>query len=294
MLSTKPSSTSDSGNEESTDGITTIISGPNITQGPQITDTFQYYAPGQCFYNINTQLSLEPHIDLDFIASKIDINIYENPLFTNTLTFGENVSWGCSEKLSLAELKLICINQIWKSKMIYDVMTNLTFVGQFGNPERHFILDWLQVDDFSLDNYQSIWDDLTNKCLIPAILNIDVVYANFGLVNETQSAIMKLTRRLENVYWYGVADESVYKDDGFSYSNLNVFNTYIKINYFKITQSTVWYFAPGPKPVFPKNIMYPFLVGETKYWKSSAFKLNIKNNKSTFIFFFTLLMLFYW
>lgn len=244
----------------------------NIITGSQL------YKAGQCFYNSNNNLSLEPHINIDFISSKIDIKIYNNPIFDNTINFGENLSWGCSEKLSLTDLKLLCINQLWKQKMIYNLFNNITYVGEFGNPERHFILDWIKIDDFDINTYQSIWDDSTNKCLVPSIINLDIVYANYGLVNNTQAGILKVTKRLESAYWYGVEDDSLLVPDNNSFNNANYFHTHVRINFFKVSQSTVWFFAPGPKPVYPKNIMYPFRVGKTQYWKNKSNFLTLKDS----------------
>lgn len=232
---------------------------------------------------------MEPSLNLNYLSENIDIGIYDDPIFENTMTFGDNVSWGCSESLSLSDLRLFCVNQLWKEKMIYEVLTNLTYVGRFGNPNRHFINDWVEVnDDFDLDSYQSTWDSDFNRCLVPAVIDIDIMYANFGLVNNTQSAILKVSRRLESIYWYGVADESLYSDNDDKFTNINNFHTHIRINYYKVTQTTVWFFASGPKIIPPKNIMYPFRVGKTQYWKNDGYYLRNHSNMILYIVIFVL------
>lgn len=149
---------------------------------------------------------------------------------------------------------------------MFKIFEDLDLIAQFANPNRQFISDWLKSDDFKLNSYQSIWDEVTNKCLIPSILNIDVLYANFGLVNNTQHGILKVSKRLESMYWMGSNDDNTGVDSMFVQSNKRNFHTYININFFRLPSTTQWYFAPGPSVKFPKNIMYPFRIGTTQYW----------------------------
>lgn len=217
----------------------------------------------KCLYKKDIELKSINYIDFSLLNSQFDFDfdIYRDSIFNNEVTFGKNTIWGCSESLSLSNLKDICINQLWKHKHIYSILSDIDSIGQFGNADRHFYLDWISSDQFDINSYQSIWDDLTNKCLVPAIIHIDIIYSDFGLYNNTQNGILKIGRRLESMYWFG------YSDSISEYDNkVNIFNTYIRINYVKIPLSTVWFFASGPKIVFPKNIMYPFKVGTTEYW----------------------------
>ena len=228
---------------------------------------------GLCYYSTDNDLQDESFIDLGYLGENFDFTIYKNPIFNNDLTFGNDLVWGCSENLSLQELKNLCINQIWKNKLIYDITKQLNFTGQFGNANRHFILDWIKSDDFNINSYQSIWDDLSNKCLIPSIIHIDIMYANYGLFNNTQNGILKVSRRLESTYWFG----STSNENGlYSITNNNNFQTYVRLNFIQVPLTTVWYFAPGPSPVFPKNIMYPFKVGQTQYWYAKQSSNNLK------------------
>ena len=78
---------------------------------------------------------------------------------------------------------------------------NVTHVSKFGNPNNHYIKDWIKIDSFVLANSpNSIWDSDNLKCLIPAIFNVDIMYATFGSTNNTQLSIVKVSRRLDYLY----------------------------------------------------------------------------------------------
>lgn len=185
----------------------------------------------------------------------------------NAITYEDSISWGCKDSLNLAGLKEYCTSNQWKNKMLYNVLKNISYIGQFGNANRHLLLDWVSVEPFSIDSYQSSWDEVGNKCTIPAVLNINILYATFGLVNNTQHAIMKVQYSLDYIYWWGKSLDGVTKDS---------FQTYININYYRVPQNTVWWYAPGPG-IFrlPSNIMYPFKIGTTTYGNSSYLKVNV-------------------
>lgn len=224
----------------------------------------KYSEEGRCVYNENTNIADDFPLNLDVLESSADINILTDFHKENTINFGENVKWGCSLELDFDELKFFCNNQLWKKLTMYNILKNITMAGIFGNPDRHFIQDWLESESFNIDDYQSVWDETKNACLVPSIIKIDFVYVNVGLVDSKQSALVKIIPKIESTLWYGLnyEDNDFYEND----TEYN-YNVHVWINFYKIQQQTTWYFAPGPQIVYPKNIMYPFRVGETQYWK---------------------------
>ncbi len=194
--------------------------------------------------------------------------LHSNPLIDSSLTYQDRISYGCVDKLNIIGLQYFCVNQLWKQKTMFDVINDITYISKFGNPNRHLILDWLQVDPFTIDSYQSTWDSINNKCTIPSVMNIDILYATFGMVNNTQHSVFKVKYRLDYTYWWSKnPDDANTKDNFFTHMN---------INFFRIPQEKVWWYAPGPGFVrLSKNILYPFRFGTTQYGISStAYSLN--------------------
>jgi len=166
------------------------------------------------------------------------------------------------------------------------------------------ISDWVKIDKLDLNSYLSSWDDFYNRCNIPARINLNIFYVTYGLVNNTQVAIYKASLNIENIYWWAkYPGEKDKKQEYFTYFN---------INFYRIPQSMVWWFAPGPGFFrLPRNIMYPFRIGTTVYNKSSYLKneqinlikklvnvkkipINIKSNlKSIFVILFLMSALFF-
>ncbi len=201
-----------------------------------------------------------PYFDFSALENnnKIKSSIYKNPVLKNDLSFEDSISWGCVDNLNKTGLKYYCQNQLWKNKMMFNLIQNITYISQFGNPNNQYNLDWITVDQISLDSYQSIWDDAYNKCTIPGVLNVDIMWGNYGLVNNTQKGIFKVKFRLDNIYWWSknINDNGI-KDKFFSYVN---------INFMQIPTDKVWWYAPGPGFIMlPQNIMYPFRIGTTTY-----------------------------
>lgn len=188
----------------------------------------------------------------------LTLNIYDNSIIDNRLTYEDKISWGCVDRLNMTGLQTYCENQLWKHKMIFNLQNNLSFIAAFGNPNHNYILDWVKVEHIDLDGYQSYWDSANNKCILPGILTMDILYANTGMMNNTQNVIVEVKFRLDNVYWWGkkINDRNVYDN----------FHTYVNINYYRLPLETKWWYAPGPGFIkFPRNIFYPFRIGTTTY-----------------------------
>jgi len=246
--------------------------------------------------NIYSQSVEKPFYNFDLINknpnSSYNFYLYKDPFFNYEIKFLDKSSWGCTDQFSYADLKKFCLNQDWKKKLIYQNLNNITHLGQFGNADRHLISDWIKIDKLDINSYISSWDDYYNRCSIPARINLNIFYATYGLVNNTQVAIFKALINIENIYWWWKNPRDLKTNQEFY--------TYINVNFYRIPQSMVWWFAPPPGFVkLPRNIMYPFRIGTTVYNKSYFLKndyynlvkkfvnvkqipKNIKNNLSSF------------
>ncbi len=211
--------------------------------------------------------------------------IYQNSILDNILTYEDNISWGCLDKLNRTGLKYYCTNQLWKQKMLFNIAQNISFFSKFGNPNNNLILDWVEIEKFSLDDYQSIWDETYNRCYLPAVLNIDIMYATYGLVNNTQVGIFKVYFRMDYIYWWAknILDERA----------LDNFFTYINVNSIRIPQEKVWWYAPPPQIItLPRNVLYPFRLGTTTYGRATTSDsfIKISYKLAAFLLLFNLLI----
>jgi hypothetical protein len=188
-------------------------------------------------------------------------------------------------------LRKFCLTQAWRDKLIYKSLNNITHLGAFGNANRQKTSDWIKIEKLSLDSYTSSWDEFYNRCSIPAKINLNILYATYGLVNNTQIAIYKASLNIENIYWWAKSPGN---------NNTQDYNTYVNINYYRIPQSTEYWFAPPPGFIkLPRNIMYPFRIGTTDYnqgeflrnenflirnffYKKNIIPNNVKNNLNSF------------
>jgi hypothetical protein len=186
--------------------------------------------------------------------------------------------------LNLIGLEYYCINQLWKQKSFLNIINDLSYIGKFGNPNRHMILDWVMVEPFSIDSYQSIWDSANKKCTVPSVFNVDILYGTFGLVNNTQHALINVRFRMDYTYWWSknTIDKNV--KDNF-YSHLNV-------NYYRIPQDKVWWYAPAPGFIkLNKNILYPFRFGTTTYGTVANCENYLKSNYNIILLYLILILL---
>jgi len=62
---------------------------------------------------------------------------------------------------------------------------------------------------------------------------------------------------------------------GITPTNKRRFNSYININYIRLSQTQNYWFAPGPGLIkLPQNIMYPFKIGTTNYGNANGIKVS--------------------
>lgn len=192
-------------------------------------------------------------------TSKIigNFSLYKDPLFDNEIKFLSKFSWGCSDNFSYANLRKFCLTQAWRDKLIYQSFNNITHIGIFGNADRQKNSDWIKLEKLALETYSSSWDEFYNRCKVPAKINLNILYATYGLVNNTQIAIYKANVDIESIYWWAKTPWNNSTQDYF---------TYVNVNYYRIPQDTEYWFAPPPGFIkLPRNIMYPFRIGTTDY-----------------------------
>jgi len=225
----------------------------------------------------NSSYANKPFYNLDLInkySNKTNKNftLYRDPFLNYEIKFFDKSSWGCKDIFSHIDLKKFCLNQDWRKKLIYLNLQNITHIGQFGNVDRHLISDWIKIDKLELDSYLSSWDEFNNRFSMPARINLNIFYATYGLVNNTQVGVFKASLNIENIYWWSKHPENPNQGQEFL--------TYFNVNFYRIPQSMVWWFAPPPGFIkLPRNIMYPFRIGTTVYNKAGY----IKNDNVNFI-----------
>jgi hypothetical protein len=203
-----------------------------------------------------------PYYNITFQPEEEQRGIYDHSIIDNTLTFENYISYGCVDHFNITGLRNYCNSQAWKKKLIYEIFNNFTHIARFGNPNIELLNDWIDIKKINLDQFTSNWDEYNLKCTIPSVVNVDIMYATYGLVNNTQYAIYDVQFRVDYMLWYYKSADTDTK---------NPFYSYVFVNYYKIPQDTVWYYAPAPGFIkFPRNIMYPFKVGTTQYGQTSS------------------------
>ena len=96
-----------------------------------------------------------------------------------------------------------------------------------------------------------------NENRLKYILSIDILYEAINTKNNTQN-------RLLNISCYNdYNDPGCINCKGIQQEKKTY--KYIKVNAFKVDSELEWWYAPGWKITFPKNIMYPFRIGTTSY-----------------------------
>ena len=132
-------------------------------------------------------------------AKTTDFGYYQLPGKERAYTFQNQISLSCYDEFSTTDsLQKYCNSQDWKKKDLFYNLINVTHISKFGNPNNHFINDWIAIDTFNINNIQnSIWDTNLIKCYIPAVFNIDIMYATFGSTNNTQISIVRAQKRIE-------------------------------------------------------------------------------------------------
>ena len=119
----------------------------------------------------------------------------------NDLTFEDRIQYGCYELLNVTDLQTHCSNNQWKNKYFFTSINNFTYFSMFGNPNNSFISDWIALQTIDLNSYTSTWDSNFYKCSVPAIYSLDIVIAEFGTVNNSQSSIAYVSPRINNMFF---------------------------------------------------------------------------------------------
>lgn len=221
---------------------------------------------GACIYTSNQYNFSNPTIADN---PNISINYDYNFNLHNDLTFEDKIQFGCFELLNVTELQTYCTTNQWQKKHILTSINNFSYFSQFGNPNNSYISDWIQLQQIDFKSYSSSWDSNYYKCSVPAFFSIDIILADFGMVNNSQSSIIYVSQRLN--YMYNSFKISDWFANVPGYASKIKYNTYVEVNFWKMNQTTVLWIAPQPPmfPKLPKNLMAPFKIGTTTYGKSN-------------------------
>jgi len=162
---------------------------------------------------------------------------YEDDIIENTFTFEDNIIYGCRIENDSD------INSSNSNFVIYkNIFETQNFIS-LGNPY--------------LTGNLSLYYQCNENNEIRHILSIDILYEAINAKNNTQNRLLKINcynnyNNPECINCNGIIQEKkTYK--------------YVKINSFKVESELEWWYAPGWKITFPKNIMYPFRIGTTSY-----------------------------
>lgn len=69
------------------------------------------------------------------------------------ITFEEDLIFGCSEKMTYAQLSANCANT-WTPQLFQNILTNGLRIGRFGNSNPAYPLDWITVDTSGFNTIQ--------------------------------------------------------------------------------------------------------------------------------------------
>ena len=154
---------------------------------------------------------------------------YEDDIIENTFTFEDNIIYGLNNRINEEDINLAIYENIYN----YDNNKSGYSFSQNGNSH--------------LNNNFKIEYKYSNKGGNSNIRSIDILYEAIGTKNNTQNQLLYV-----NDYDFGTLNDSKSPK-------------YIKVNAFKVESDIEWWYAPGWKITFPKNIMYPFRIGTTSY-----------------------------
>eukprot|EP00347_Sterkiella_histriomuscorum_P004630 403359727 len=201
---------------------------------------------GQC-YNIPT----------DPTTSTEKFYDYGDPV----LKFGQDISYGCSVQLNLAELQAYC-SGLATSIVNSQLFKNLEFIqryGEFGNANIYQPSDWKNVNvDISFQSLgsQISYTDFNKTCYFYPNAHYKIFYAKMGFEDNPQNYIVDIYKYAYPEMWQFTRTSDTQKQT-FSHE---VSVQYIEISKVNSTNST--YVSP-PSNKVPKDFFYPFYIRST-------------------------------
>ena len=212
-------------------------------------------------------------VDVKFVKEKDDFKLSGNPGYIK----GNQLIFGINEKNNDVD-----INKIFNNGGVFPIQKSTDFVPE-KNPtdnrniyfdnymDNKITFEDLLIYGFNQPNYITILDNLFSN---------DLHLSYFGNAKRFK----QITNNQNNQNNQNLVLIGEYKDSGtvnntqyqiYSFgtdeTNNNLISAQTSYHYFivkfiKLETDTKWYYAPGPVIIkLPRNIMYPFRIGTSKY-----------------------------
>ena len=223
--------------------------------------------------NNNDNNFVDLTVDVKFVKEKDDFKLSGNPGYIK----GNQLIFGINEKNNEVD-----INKIFNNGGVFPIQKSTDFVPETNPTDNRNIyfdnymdnkitFEDLLIYGFNQPNYTTILDNLFSN-------NLHLSY--FGNAKRFK----QITNNQNNQNNQNFVLIGEYKDSGtvnntqyqiYSFgtdeTNNNLISAQNSYNYFivkfiKLETDTKWYYAPGPVIIkLPRNIMYPFRIGTSKY-----------------------------
>ena len=223
--------------------------------------------------NNNNNNFVDLTVDVKFVKEKDDFKLSGNPGYIK----GNQLIFGINEKNNDVD-----INKIFNNGGVFPIQKSTDFVPETNPTDNRNIyfdnymdnkitFEDLLIYGFNQPNYITILDNLFSN---------DLHLSYFGNAKRFK----QITNNQNNQNNQNFVLIGEYKDSGtvnntqyqiYSFgtdeTNNNLISAQTSYNYFivkfiKLETDTKWYYAPGPVIIkLPRNIMYPFRIGTSKY-----------------------------
>jgi hypothetical protein len=221
--------------------------------------------------NITNEIDyIDLTVEVKFVLNKTDFKLSGNPGYIK----GNQLIFGINEKNNEVD-----INKIFNNGGVFPIQKSTDFVPETNPTDNRNIyfdnymdnkitFEDLLIYGFNQPNYITILDNLFSN---------DLHLSYFGNAKRFK----QITNNQNNQNFVLIGE---YKDSGtvnntqyqiYSFgtdeTNNNLISAQTSYHYFivkfiKLETDTKWYYAPGPVIIkLPRNIMYPFRIGKSKY-----------------------------
>ena len=227
-------------------------------------DHINYYFEGN-----NEGDYIDLTVEVKFLMNNIDFKLSGNPGYVK----GKPIFFQITEKEEEEEKE----NKFTKNGIIFPIEKGNE---EEKNVDEKFIYfdsymdNKITFDDLIIYGYKNTNLNLQGKLLEFFNLKKDLLkFMQFGNVTYPYNFDIKDNEKLIFIGKYkdsGTVNNTQFQIYRFGFDNLdnndNYFYNYFIIKFFKLETETNWWYAPGPIVVnLPKNIMYPFKIGTSKY-----------------------------
>ncbi len=122
--------------------------------------------------------------------------LYSN--FDFPVKFKSNAIYSCSMNYNPDEFNQFCSSQGWKNFILFKMVSDIQYIGIFGNANYTYLQDWLRVqNDIDLDNFSL--NSTTTSCYFPSNIKLDIVYAKAGSIENPQNYVVAASLSSNNL-----------------------------------------------------------------------------------------------